>query len=201
MKNLRFLTIAFVLASLSLLSSCKKEGCTDADGINYSADAKKDDGSCKYEGTVQFWYGQATADALVASGSTSLMLQLGNNITIIADSPSNYTFSRATNDTDTSSLSIINSAGSSRIELTNTFPRADALGGVNGIAWISNLNNGAAPAVRAQSHFYNSDNGFVYNSECSASLTVTNCITQLRIKFITGNISSGRVTVYGLKAS
>jgi hypothetical protein len=44
-----------VLLSLSLVlplvMSCKKEGCTDATAINYNVEAKKDDGTCKYEST------------------------------------------------------------------------------------------------------------------------------------------------------
>ncbi|WP_107039436.1 hypothetical protein [Brumimicrobium mesophilum] len=42
-----------VVATLTLATtSCKKEGCTDETAINYSEDAKKDDGSCNYEDIV-----------------------------------------------------------------------------------------------------------------------------------------------------
>lgn len=38
-----------IVATLAFTSvSCKKEGCTDASAINYSEEAKKDDGSCTY---------------------------------------------------------------------------------------------------------------------------------------------------------
>src|SRR5690554_547320 len=38
-----------ILATITLATtSCKKEGCTDPNAINYSDSAKKDDGSCKY---------------------------------------------------------------------------------------------------------------------------------------------------------
>lgn len=44
-----------VLLSLSLVlplaMSCKKEGCTDSTAMNYSVEAKKDDGTCKYSST------------------------------------------------------------------------------------------------------------------------------------------------------
>ena len=36
-------------ASAFVLTSCKKEGCTDSKATNYSSEAKKDDGSCVYE--------------------------------------------------------------------------------------------------------------------------------------------------------
>jgi hypothetical protein len=37
-----------VTLALTTVASCRKEGCTDPDSINYNADAKKDDGSCQY---------------------------------------------------------------------------------------------------------------------------------------------------------
>lgn len=40
---------AFIMAG----TSCKKEGCTDVDAINYDEDAKDDDGSCVYPASVQ----------------------------------------------------------------------------------------------------------------------------------------------------
>lgn len=43
------LSIILLSAGSFFFSSCKKEGCTDSDAINYDEDAKKDDGSCEYE--------------------------------------------------------------------------------------------------------------------------------------------------------
>jgi len=65
-------TVLIFAISLTALSSCKKEGCIDADATNYNADAKKDDGTCSYEGNVVIWYGETAANALVADGATSL---------------------------------------------------------------------------------------------------------------------------------
>lgn len=43
-------TTALILSATALLAtSCKKKGCTDSTAINYSEEAKKDDGSCTYE--------------------------------------------------------------------------------------------------------------------------------------------------------
>lgn len=37
-----------IVGVLSTTASCKKEGCTDVNAINYNEEAKKDDGSCEY---------------------------------------------------------------------------------------------------------------------------------------------------------
>lgn len=72
MKNLRFLTLTLILASISVLTSCKKEGCIDPDSINFNGDAKKDDGTCQYEGRAVLWYGQATSIGLQNDDATAL---------------------------------------------------------------------------------------------------------------------------------
>ncbi len=47
MKIFKLTLLAFALLSLSI-SACKKSGCTDAEAINYDADAKNDNGNCEY---------------------------------------------------------------------------------------------------------------------------------------------------------
>ena len=48
MKKLNYLLLALALVTFM---SCRKEGCTDENAINFDADAGKDDGSCIYEDT------------------------------------------------------------------------------------------------------------------------------------------------------
>lgn len=42
-------TLLALSATALIATSCKKKGCTDSTAINYSEEAKKDDGSCSYE--------------------------------------------------------------------------------------------------------------------------------------------------------
>ena len=65
-------TIAIAAFATVLISSCAKPGCTDKNATNYNASAKKDDGTCNYEGSVVFWYGKTSADELILDGSTAL---------------------------------------------------------------------------------------------------------------------------------
>ncbi|MBI2968296.1 MAG: hypothetical protein HYY40_10865 [Bacteroidetes bacterium] len=56
MKTLSF-TTAILLAgagimAISVLTGCKKKGCTDPNALNYNPDATKDDGSCQYLTTI-----------------------------------------------------------------------------------------------------------------------------------------------------
>jgi hypothetical protein len=47
------LTVFLLLAgSMSVTTSCKKKGCMDADAVNYSEKAKKDDGTCNFKPVI-----------------------------------------------------------------------------------------------------------------------------------------------------
>ncbi|MEX0595564.1 MAG: hypothetical protein WD512_03610, partial [Candidatus Paceibacterota bacterium] len=41
-------SVLLTIVALFIISSCKKEGCTDPLATNYNGDAKKDDGTCVY---------------------------------------------------------------------------------------------------------------------------------------------------------
>lgn len=49
MKNLKNVLLLLTCISALMITSCKKEGCTDSTAKNYSSKADKDDGSCVYE--------------------------------------------------------------------------------------------------------------------------------------------------------
>jgi hypothetical protein len=58
--------LSFAFMSLVAVSCSKEEGCTDSSATNFSESAEKDDGSCKYKGSVVFWYNQATSNYLTS---------------------------------------------------------------------------------------------------------------------------------------
>lgn len=80
MKKIKFLILGIILIGITSFTSCKKEGCTDPDSTTYNADAKKDDGTCQYEGRTVFWYGKSTSDSLYYNGSNALTFYVDNNV-------------------------------------------------------------------------------------------------------------------------
>ncbi len=64
------LIISAVLMTAMMITSCKKEGCTDPEAVNYDAKAKKDDGSC----TFPYPYGTVTD----VDGNTYTTIQIGS---------------------------------------------------------------------------------------------------------------------------
>lgn len=48
LKNIKTIAMLILAGTAITITSCKKEGCTDANANNYSEDAKKDDNSCTY---------------------------------------------------------------------------------------------------------------------------------------------------------
>jgi hypothetical protein len=68
--------LAFVAASVS---SCKK-GCTDSNGANHDPGAKRNDGSCMYDGSVVFWY-----DSLKSTGTILVTMEDGTQGTVTYD--------------------------------------------------------------------------------------------------------------------
>ena len=71
MKSKNLLLRILILSSL-LLPACKREGCTDSAAENYDAKAKKNDNTCRYEGSAVIWYGEEYSASLALTGSTSL---------------------------------------------------------------------------------------------------------------------------------
>lgn len=80
MKSFKLLSIGLLVVGATFFTSCKKEGCTDRDSINFNPDANKDNGTCQYEGNAVFWYGKTTSKELQYYGVTSLIYYVDGQI-------------------------------------------------------------------------------------------------------------------------
>ena len=83
--------LLFTLLSGAIITipSCKKKGCIDSTAANYDANAKKDDGSCKY---ATIWYQDADGD-----GQGNIFVTMSS-----VDQPSGY----VSNSTDANDVTI-----------------------------------------------------------------------------------------------
>jgi len=78
-----------VILSVLLLSiclfSCKKLGCTDQNAMNFEKEAKKNDESCTYEGSVGIWFDSVKAQEYTADSIITLTYFVdGNNVGTIS---------------------------------------------------------------------------------------------------------------------
>ena len=74
--KLLFYSILITLVSLS----CKKEGCTDPKSIDFSEDAKKNDGSCTYQTTVMFWLDESDVPNYESNGVSELNVYVNDEL-------------------------------------------------------------------------------------------------------------------------
>jgi hypothetical protein len=89
MKTLSTIFYGVAIFSTLILTSCKKEGCTDSNAKNFDDEAKKDCDCCTYEGDVVIWHDETVATALVSSGVTALTYYVDG---IIVGSSASSTF-------------------------------------------------------------------------------------------------------------
>ncbi len=98
------------LLTMCLATSCKKEGCTDKSATNFDAEAKKDNNTCSYEGSVVFWYGKETSAQMTFNASSSLRYYFDNELT--GSSSADVYFTGAPNCGQDGSITITRSLGS-----------------------------------------------------------------------------------------
>ncbi|WP_417265220.1 hypothetical protein [Brumimicrobium sp.] len=109
MKILKTITIGILVLGLSSLSSCKREGCTDPNSINFDTKAKKNDGSCRYQGEVVFWYGENTANDLQLNGATTLTYYVDGQV--VGSSATNVYWTAAPTCGQNSSITVTKDLG------------------------------------------------------------------------------------------
>ena len=64
--------LSILIFGAATLSGCKKGGCIDHSSYTYDSSAKKDDGTCLYEGQAVIWYGETTSTELQNDGAETL---------------------------------------------------------------------------------------------------------------------------------
>ncbi len=74
MKKVNYLL--FVTIFVFALGACKKKGCLDQNATNYNSEAKKDDGSCLYEGSAVIWFNTPKVIEYSATGTSNLVFYL-----------------------------------------------------------------------------------------------------------------------------
>ena len=74
------LSALLVLSMVSIISSCKKKGCTDSDAYNFNSSAKKSDGTCRFEGSFIFWMADSTAQKMQNDGIQTLTVYLDGDV-------------------------------------------------------------------------------------------------------------------------
>lgn len=79
-KIVNTLFILLIVSSTVFVSSCGKKGCTDTDASNYSANAKRDDGECRFEGSVVFWVSETSAQQMLSDTIQSLTVYFDGDI-------------------------------------------------------------------------------------------------------------------------
>lgn len=129
MKRFKFLNLPLVLLFCGVLTfslnSCSKKGCTDPDSVNFNADAGKDDGTCTYEGSVVFWFGQATSDSLWYDGSSTLTYTVDG--TVVGTEDVNVYWTGAPDCGQSGSITVTKDLGSDKTK-TFTYSVVDDLG-------------------------------------------------------------------------
>ncbi len=79
MKSKITLLLGVLSFCLIGLTSCeKKKGCLDVDSVNYDAEAKIDDGSCRYEGNVVFWWDEDLTTDFQNIGASTVKIYVNN---------------------------------------------------------------------------------------------------------------------------
>lgn len=107
----RFLSFLSILSVSILLSACSKdEGCTNPEASNYDNEAIEDNGSCKFEGEMVFWFSQETSAELITEGTETLYFFLDDQE--VGEAPTSLFWDEAPNCGAAGSLSVSGDLGS-----------------------------------------------------------------------------------------
>lgn len=80
MTRTNLLIAPVLLAILLAFSACnKKEGCTDPNSVTYTSGAQVDNGTCHYEGQVNYWWNKSFLDSCQAHSITDIIVMSDGN--------------------------------------------------------------------------------------------------------------------------
>ena len=132
MKIQNLLATLFCISVLA--AGCSKEGCTDANAVNYDPSADTFDGSCQYEGQVVFWYGEDVSSELQYIYSTSLNFYIDGQI--VGSTATSQFWTAAPDCGDNASITITKDLGNAT-SLASTYEVIDNYGDV---VWTGTVN-------------------------------------------------------------
>jgi hypothetical protein len=73
-------SVLFIALCCLLFTNCGKKGCTDSNAATYNSKAKKDDGTCRYMGSLVFWISDSSAQEMVDDGVQGLTVYINGDI-------------------------------------------------------------------------------------------------------------------------
>jgi hypothetical protein len=77
MNKTKLLSVSTLLIVAIAFSACnRKKGCMDPDSLHYDASAQVDDGSCRYEGKVNYWWNKSFLDSCQAHSITDIIVMI-----------------------------------------------------------------------------------------------------------------------------
>jgi len=82
--------LLITLVGLFAFQSCGKKGCTDINARNYDEEAKRDDETCAYDGSIVFWLNQTSVTNAIISGGCTTFTVWYNGIALVSADAATY---------------------------------------------------------------------------------------------------------------
>ncbi len=144
----KLITITLLGISLFSLQSCRpEEGCTNKDATNYSPDAEKDDGTCKYSGEIVFWYNSTTSANLIDYLSESLTFYVDG--AVVGSTSTSVYWGSAPNCGQNASITVTKDLGTNKSKTFNYYVKDDW----DEILWEGTVTFEANTCIKTQLNF------------------------------------------------
>lgn len=100
-----------LIATLLMLNSCIKKGCTDSTAFNYNEEANKEDNSCQYQGKTSFWFNENISNWLVNNYNVTSLTVYMDNVEVGTMDPADW---KVGPDCDGDNFTVINDLGNNQ---------------------------------------------------------------------------------------